>query len=261
MNATVVKIEDVTFAYNGQMVLENVSMTVRPDDFIAMIGPNGGGKTTLLKLILGLLKPNQGSIRVLGEHAEKASHHICYVPQDVHINRHFPISVMDVVLMGRLKSGKRFKKSLGEDRHAVLDALKQMEMAAYADSKMGELSGGQRQRVFIARALVTQPKLMLLDEPTAGIDSKGQAEFFQLLKELNTEMAIIVVSHDLLVISTYVKSVACVNKHLHYHPQAEITGEMLETMYPSTGETICPVELVAHGLPHRVLTDHKGVGE
>ena len=261
MNATVVKIEDVTFAYNGQMVLENVSMTVRPDDFIAMIGPNGGGKTTLLKLILGLLKPNQGSIRVLGEHAEKASHDIGYVPQDVHINRHFPISVMDVVLMGRLKSGKRFKKSLGEDRHAVLDALKQMEMAAYADTKMGELSGGQRQRVFIARALVTQPKLMLLDEPTAGIDSKGQAEFFQLLKELNTEMAIIVVSHDLLVISTYVKSVACVNKHLHYHPQAEITGEMLETMYPSTGETICPVELVAHGLPHRVLTDHKGVGE
>ncbi len=257
MNDAIIKIEDVTFAYNGQKVLENVSMAIRPGDFTAMIGPNGGGKTTLLKLILGLLKPNRGLIRVMGNAAEKASHDIGYVPQDVHMNRHFPISALDVVMMGRIKPGRRFNKNTGKDRRVVLDALERMEMVAHADTRIGKLSGGQRQRVFIARALVTKPKLMLLDEPTAGIDSRGQADFFQLLKELNTEMTILIVSHDLLVISTYVKSVACVNRHLHYHPQAEITGEMLETMYPSTGETVCPVELVAHGLPHRVLTDHK----
>jgi len=129
-------------------------------------------------------------------------------------------------------------------------------MAAYADSRISELSGGQRQRVLIARALADQPQLLLLDEPTANIDTKGQAEFFRLLKELNKEITILVVSHDLLVISTYVKSVACVNKCLHYHGQAEITGDMLETMYPCTDEAVCPVELIAHGLPHRVLQGH-----
>jgi zinc transport system ATP-binding protein len=131
-------------------------------------------------------------------------------------------------------------------------------MAAHAEKKIGELSGGQRQRVFIARALVTHPRLLLLDEPTASIDSRGQTEFYQLLKRLNRDVTIVVVSHDLLVISTYVKSVACVNRRLHYHQQAEITGDMLETMYPCTVEEVCPVELVTHGhLPHRVLQHHE----
>jgi zinc transport system ATP-binding protein len=122
---------------------------------------------------------------------------------------------------------------------------------------MGALSGGQRQRVFIARALATRPKLLLLDEPTASIDTKGQADFYRLLKELNEEVTVLVVSHDLLVISRYVKSVACVNKRLHYHDQAEITGDMLASMYPCSVEEVCPVELVAHGLPHRVLMAHE----
>jgi zinc transport system ATP-binding protein len=131
-------------------------------------------------------------------------------------------------------------------------------MAPLAQKKIGELSGGQCQRVFIARALVTQPQLLLLDEPTASIDTKGQAEFFEMLRELNEDVTIVVVSHDLLVISTYVKSVACVNRRLHYHHHAEITGDMLETMYPCTVEEVCPVELVTHGrLPHRVLKHHE----
>ncbi len=256
MENSIVEIRNVWFAYNGKTVLEDVSLDIRPGDFIAMIGPNGGGKTTLLKLMLGLLRPNKGAIRVLGDLTEKASHHIGYVSQDVHINRSFPITAIDVVLMGKLEPGKRWAKNSAQDRTDALDMLARMEIADYAGSKIGELSGGQRQRVFIARALVTQPKMLLLDEPTASIDAKGQAEFYSLLKELNKDITILVVSHDLVAISTYVKSVACVNKRLHYHHQAEITEEMLEEMYPCTDEDICPVELVAHGLPHRVLKHH-----
>ena len=257
MKDLIVEIKNVSFAYNGRTVLEDVSLDIRPGDFIAMIGPNGGGKTTLLKLMLGLLKPGKGSIRVLGDATEKASHHIGYVSQDVHINHSFPITAIDVVLMGKLGPNKRWGRRGVQDRREALEALERMEIEAFADSKIGELSGGQRQRVFIARALITKPKVLLLDEPTASIDTKGQAEFYGLLKELNKDITILVVSHDLVAISIYVKSVACVNKRLHYHHQAEITGEMLEEMYPCVEEGTCPVELVAHGLPHRVLKHHR----
>jgi zinc transport system ATP-binding protein len=254
----IIRIANVDFAYNSQRVLEDVNIEIWEGDFIAMIGPNGGGKTTLLRLILGLLKPKQGRIRVMGKPAARASHHIGYVPQDVHINRRFPITALDVVRMGKLAPGKRWSKSAQQDRLDALDALERIDIADCAHRRIGELSGGQRQRVFIARALVTRPRLLLLDEPTASIDSKGQSDFYRLLKRLNREVTILVVSHDLLVISTYVKSVACVNRRLHYHQHAEITGDMLETMYPYSLETVCPVELVTHGhLPHRVLQHHK----
>ena len=254
---TIIEIEDLDFAYNGETVLKDVNLTVRRKDFTAIIGPNGGGKTTLLKLILGLLIPVKGAVRVDGKSPQEASPCIGYVPQDVHTNRSFPITVMDVVLMGNLDPNKRLSRRSAVNRRDALAALERMEMVAHADKKIGMLSGGQRKRVFIARALLSRPKLLLLDEPTASIDTKGQANFYRLLKELNQEITVLVVSHDLLVISRYVKSVACVNKKLHYHDQAEITGDMLETMYPCTVEEVCPVELVAHGLPHRVLMDHK----
>ncbi|BBO90308.1 metal ABC transporter ATP-binding protein [Desulfosarcina ovata] len=254
----IIQIENLDFAYNGQSVLENVNIDVFEGDFVAMIGPNGGGKTTLLKLMLGLLKPARGSIRILGEAPTQVSHQIGYVPQDVNINRRFPITALDVVLMGKLAPGRRWSKNKTRDRRDALEALERIDMAAHAERRIGELSGGQRQRVFIARALVTHPRLLLLDEPTASIDSKGQNDFYQLLKRLNQEVSIIVVSHDFLVISTYVKSVACVNRRLHYHHQAEITGDMMEAMYPCTVEEVCPVELVTHGrLPHRVLRQHE----
>jgi zinc transport system ATP-binding protein len=224
---------------------------------VAIIGPNGGGKTTLLKLVLGLLTPLKGTVRINGKSPLEVSPFIGYVPQDVHTNRSFPITAMDVVLMGKLDPKKRLSRRSAANRRDALAALERMEMAAYADKKIGSLSGGQRQRVFIARALVTRPKLLLLDEPTASIDTKGQTDFYSLLKELNKDITVLVVSHDLLMISRYVKSVACVNKKLHYHDQAEITGDMLEIMYPCTVEEVCPVELVAHGLPHRVLMDHE----
>jgi zinc transport system ATP-binding protein len=258
MKQTIVEIRDVSFAYNGATVLEDVNLDIQQGDFIAMIGPNGGGKTTLLKLMLGLLKPDTGVIRVMGQPALQAAPNLGYVRQDVHIHRNFPITALDVVLMGKLERKKRWSqmRKSAENRRQALAALERLEMAALAEKRIGELSGGQRQRVFIARALVTGPKLLLLDEPTASIDTKGQAEFFAMLKDLNKDVTILVVSHDLLAVSRYVQSVACVNKQLHYHTQAEITGEMLETMYPCTDEEVCPVELLAHGLPHRVLKDH-----
>jgi zinc transport system ATP-binding protein len=256
MNNPIVEIKGVFFGYNGELVLQDVSLDIQQQDFIAMIGPNGGGKTTLLKLMLGLLKPDKGFIRVMGQPALRSAPLIGYVPQDVHINRSFPITALDVVLMGTHDPKKRWARKSDANRREALAVLEQLEMATHAQKRIGELSGGQRQRVFIARALVTRPELLLLDEPTASIDTKGQSDFYRLLKELNTSMTIVVVSHDLLVISRYVQSVACVNKRLHYHNQAEITGDMLEAMYPCTAEEVCPVELVAHGLPHRVLKDH-----
>lgn len=256
MVAPIVEINNVSFAYNGEIALQDVSLEIRQGDFMAMIGPNGGGKTTLLKLILGLLKPDKGSIRVTGKSTQKAQASIGYVPQDVHINRSFPITALDVVLMGKLEPKKRLARKTESNRTEAMAALQRLEMATLAEKKISELSGGQSQRVFIARALVSQPELLLLDEPTASIDTKGQAEFFELLKDLNREVTIVVVSHDLLAVSRYVKSVACVNRVLHYHNQAEITGEMLETMYPCAADETCPVELLAHGLPHRVLKDH-----
>lgn len=256
MESSIVEISDVWFSYNGQPVLEDVRLDILPGDFVAVIGPNGGGKTTLLKLVLGLLKPDSGSIRIFGKSARKASHRIGYVPQDVHINQNFPVSVLDVVRMGKLEPGKRWGGNNGRDRHDAIHALKRMEVAHLADHRIGNLSGGQRQRVLIARSLVTSPQLLLLDEPTASIDTKGQADFFRLLDALNDSITIVVVSHDLMAISTHVKSVACVNRRVHYHNQAEITGEMMETMYPCAPDQTCPVELVAHGLPHRVLKDH-----
>lgn len=254
----IVDIYDLSFSYNGESVLQNVNFSVQQRDFIAIIGPNGGGKTTLFKLILGLLKPDTGRILVDGRPPQQASSCIGYVPQNVHMNRRFPITAMDVVLMGRLEPKKRWTRQSAANRREALAALDRIGMAEHAHRRVGELSGGQRQRVFIARALVSRPKLLLLDEPTASIDTKGQAEFYKLLEALNQELTILVVSHDLLVVSRYVKSVACVNKGLHHHDQAEITGDMLETMYPCTVEAVCPVELVTHGhLPHRVLQHHE----
>lgn len=256
MGNAIIDIRNLNFAYNRQPVLIDVSLAVQAGEFIAMIGPNGGGKTTLLKLMLGLLTPESGQIRLFGKSPQEVSHRIGYVPQDVHINKNFPISALDVALMGKLKPGLRRSRHSAADRRAALHALEQVQMEKFCNRRIGELSGGQKQRVFVARALVTDPELLFLDEPTASIDTKGQNEFYQLLNELNERITIIVVSHDLMVVSGYIKSVVCVNRRLHYHGHAELTGEMIEMMYDCTAQDTCPVELIAHGLPHRVLHKH-----
>ncbi len=252
----VVELDNVCFSFHRRPVLENVTLSLKRLDFTALIGPNGGGKTTLLKVILGLVTPRSGRVRILGGRAGETSHRIGYVPQGVDVNLQFPISVADVVSMGLTGPGSPRRWLSRREKSAALASLARLGMERHAGRRIGELSGGQCQRVFLARALATQPEILLLDEPTAGIDARGQAEMYLLLRELNERMTILVVSHDLLMISTHVKSVACLNRRLHYHGQAEITDEMLETMYPCTEGEVCPVELIAHGLPHRVLQHH-----
>lgn len=252
MSDPIIEVRDLWFSYNGIPVLKEVNLTIHRGDFIALLGPNGGGKTTLLKLMLGLLKPERGTIRIFGESPQESAPRIGYMPQHLHFNQSFPISALDVVLMGRLKPGRGWSRYTRKDKLAAAEALKRVEMWESANRRVGELSGGQQQRVFIARALVDEPEVLFLDEPTASVDTKHQTDLFDILKQLNEAVTIIVVSHDVGIVSSHVKSVACVNQQLFHHDHAEINEEMLELAYQC-----CPVEIVAHGLPHRVLKIHE----
>ncbi len=250
MPGEVIRIENLWFSYNGEPVLREVNLSVQDREFLALIGPNGGGKTTLLKLMLGLLKPDRGTIRIFGEAPKDAAHRIGYVPQVLHANHEFPISTLEVVLMGRRKPGSGWRGYGSRDRGAARAAMEQMDIWDLRNRQAGALSGGQRQRLLIARALAGEPEMLLLDEPAANIDAKGQGEVYGLLKTLNARMTILLVSHDLMVVSSHSHSVACINEHLHYHGEAEITQEMMEAFQ-------CPVDLIAHGQPHRVLRPHQ----
>ncbi len=250
MTRPVIEINHLSFSYNGNPVLNDITLSIDEKEFLAVIGPNGGGKTTLVKLMLGLLKPDSGDIQIFNKPPKTVSHRIGYVPQDVAINKSFPISVIDIVLMGRLRL-HRWTRVSEKDKIAAKSALDCLEMLEFQNQKIDDLSGGQRERVFIARALATDPDMLILDEPTANIDSHGKSHFYGLLKDLNKTKTIIVVSHDTLVMSSYVTSVACVNRNVHYHDGAEITDEMLDMGYQ------CPVELIAHGIPHRILKTHE----
>ncbi len=252
MRDAIIEIIDLWFSFNSLPVLKEVNLTVHRGDFIALLGPNGGGKTTLLKLMLGLLRPDRGSIKVFNEPAGKSTHRIGYMPQHLHFNQSFPISVLDVVLMGKLRPGKGWSRYSHKDKLAAQKAMEQMEMWEFRNRRVGELSGGQQQRVFIARALVDEPEVLFLDEPTASVDTKHQTDLFDILKELNKTVTIIVVSHDVGIVSSHVKSVACVNQQVFHHDDSEITQEMVEMAYQC-----CPVDLVAHGMPHRVLQEHE----
>ncbi len=258
MTSPLIQAKDLWFSYNHDNVLEAITFEIAPNDFVAMIGPNGGGKTTLLKLLLGLLVPTRGCVSILGQPPRQVSERIGYVPQHAAVNPHFPVSVLDVVLTGCLMPGIKWPRTTPIQRQRGLEALAYLGVADLADRRVGDLSGGQRQRVFIARALVGDPQILFLDEPTAGIDAEGQNELYCLLEELNSDgITIVMVSHDMLAISTHVKSVACVNRQLHYHPHPELTHEMMEMMYHHPPGQACPVELLAHGVPHRVLRRHR----
>ena len=214
---SIIDIKDLSFAYDKQMILENINLSVEEKDFLAIIGPNGGGKSTLLKLILGIIKPKKGAVSVLGKVPSKSLTHIGYVPQNTNVNTDFPIKVIEVVMMGHVGS-KRPLFGYGKDEIlCAMGALAQVGMEDFAQSKIGALSGGQRQRVMIARALCAHPQILILDEPTSSIDITGQKEIYELIKTLNESITIIVVSHDISVILEYANKAAHVNKTLSYH--------------------------------------------
>lgn len=249
MDNIAIEIKNLNYSIRHHIILQDVNLTVNTRSFLAIIGPNGGGKTTLLKLMLGLYTPDSGDIRIFGGTPENNAHRIGYVPQQIDLNTHFPISVMDVVMMGRLRPGWGWSKFTPKDKEKAEEALNQMDMWPFRHRGIGELSGGQRQRVYIARALASDPDILFLDEPTASVDTQGQTEFYEILKSFNKDITIVIVSHDFMALSAYVKSVACVNRTLYYHNSSEITNEMVDMHQ-------CPIELVAHGIPHRVLKEH-----
>jgi zinc transport system ATP-binding protein len=245
-----VAIENLWVRLDGRTVLEDVNLEVKEGDFLGLIGPNGGGKTTLLKAILGLMKPSHGRVLVYGMSPETARKRVGYLPQKSLFDKNFPITALEAVIMGRYGKRGLLGRYSPDDKDAALSALEAVGMEEHADREIGALSGGQQQRVFVARALVSEPDLLLLDEPATGIDSSRQREFYELLRDMNEKMTIIMVSHDISAVSTYVKKIACVSRKLYYHGSKELTAEEIEEAYH------CPVEMIAHGVPHRVLREH-----
>jgi zinc transport system ATP-binding protein len=247
----IVEMHHVSFSYGPMPVLEDIDMTIRENDFLGIIGPNGGGKTTMLRLILGLERPDSGTITVFGRTPEEGRGSIGYISQFLEFDHDFPVTVLDVVLMGRLGARGLFRRYSGEDTAIALEALERVGLVGSRDRRLGDLSGGERQRILIARALTVGPRLLLLDEPHSGIDTKWQSSFYDLLRSLSAEMTIVLVSHDVGALSAYVEQVACLNRKLYYHGSTTEGIAHLEETYQ------CPIEIIAHGVPHRVLGDHE----
>jgi len=242
------EIRALSAGYGEDLILRNISLDVFGNDFIGVIGPNGGGKTTLLKVILGLIKPAHGGLKIFNNNENP--HFFGYLPQVSNIDKRFPISVKEVVISGLFPLKKGSKDYRNEALKRTMEMLEITGVRHLADSVIGELSGGQMQRVLLARAVVASPCLLILDEPDTFVDNNFERDLYELLKELNSHMAILMVSHDLGIISSYVKTLACVNRGLHYHPSNVISKEVLDSYN-------CPIDLITHGdLPHRVLIDH-----
>jgi zinc transport system ATP-binding protein len=236
----IVEIEHLDFAYDGSPVLEDITLLIPGGDFLGVVGPNGSGKSTLLKIILGLLHANRGSIRVFGRSPEQARHLMGYVPQHAELDQNFPITVMDVILLGRLSKIPLLGRFGKKDRLMAEEAMDKVSILDLRNRQFGTLSGGQKQRVLIARALVGKPKLLLLDEPTASIDGRVEEDIYEFLKKINEHVTIILVSHDLGFISSYVRHVACVNRRLVCNPTQDITGDVIEACYGG------PVQMLKH---------------
>ncbi len=251
----VIQVKDVTVYYQNVCALSNVSLTVKDKEFLGIIGPNGGGKSTLLKIILGLIRPYSGKVEVLGKPPVKALGAMGYVPQFTKFNRDFPIDVEDTVLMGRM-SGKTpiFHKYSKEDKEIVDSLMDKLDLYPLRNRQIGQLSGGQLQRALIARALAVEPRILLLDEPTASLDSESKSHIYSILDELNKDITIIMVTHDMGAISSHVQTLACLNRQLYYHGHSELSEDVIHQLYG------CPVDLIAHGIPHRVLHEHHNRG-
>ncbi|MEA2072348.1 MAG: ABC transporter ATP-binding protein [Campylobacterota bacterium] len=235
----IIEVSNLSFSYEKQQVLENINFTIQERDFVAIIGPNGGGKSTLLKLILGINPLQKGDISILGENYINQTQHIGYVPQNTNINTSFPISVLEVVLMGQNSFKKRVFGYKKDEKEQAYEALKKVNMDDFAHKSISELSGGQRQRVFIARALFSNPKILLLDEPTSSIDAKGAKQIYEALEELHQEITIVVISHDLSVIMKHATKAFYINKQLFDHDLSHINKNLNEN-----DTHLCEVELL-----------------
>lgn len=228
----VIEVEHVSFSYGGSgLALEDANWTVAAGDFACIVGPNGGGKTTLLKLVLGLLSPRGGHVRLFGREPGAARSRIGYMPQHVQLDLKFPIDALDVVLMGRLGHARRLGFYPRTDRHKAAEALAMVGLEHVARCSFSSLSGGQRQRVLIARALACEPELLLLDEPTSNLDLASQDELYELLHTLNARLTVVMVSHDVAFVSKFVKTVVCVNRSLVVHAASDIAGDLISGMY------------------------------
>jgi zinc transport system ATP-binding protein len=226
----IVSFENVSFSYNRTPVLKNINFIIKEFASACILGPNGGGKSTLLKLILGLVKPDAGRIKVFNSSPEKIRAKIGYMPQYTNFDPFFPVTVIDIVLMGRIEK-HLFGRYSQKDRDIALSVLKLLSLEDLININFSSLSGGQRQRVLVARALVSEPELLLLDEPTVNIDPGIEEDFLEILEKLSKKVTILTVSHDLGFVSKQYKNVLCVNKTVIQHPTSELTGSIISQIY------------------------------
>jgi zinc transport system ATP-binding protein len=248
-----ISLKNVFFSYGNDFVIKDVSLSICRGDFVGIIGPNGGGKTTLLRLMLGVIRPSRGSVLLLGGEPEKTRMQVGYVPQETSSNKLFPISVADVALMGKMGTRGLFHSYTKEDRQRVDAVLETLAIASLKNKSIGELSGGQRQKVLLARALVGDPTILFLDEPTASIDAKGRDDLYDHLRSLNDAgTTVLLVTHNVGAVSSYIKSIACVNQEVFFHADGVLDETTITKAYG------CPVDIIAHGLPHRVYRQHEG---
>lgn len=247
----IIQVSEVEAHYDSKQVLKNIHLTVFEHDFLGIIGPNGGGKTTLIKLLLGLKTPTRGCIRFFKNGLPVDSLNMGYLPQYHQIDKKFPISVYEVILSGLNRDKKLWHRNTAEHHRLVKQMIVRMGLEGQEETPIGNLSGGQMQRVLLGRAIVSKPDVVILDEPNTYIDKRFEAHLYQLLEEINLESAIILVSHDIGSVLQNVGSIACVNETLDYHPDTELSGEWIEKHLG------CPFELLGHGnLPHRILKHH-----
>jgi len=247
---TAVHINNLSVYYGQTPALTGVCLDVADGDYLGIIGPNGGGKSTLLKAILGLVPVSEGTVQIYGKSPGKSRALVGYVPQFAAMDRRFPITLLEVVLTGRLKQGLTPFRFTAKDKEIAHELLERVGIGSLANRQIAKLSGGEFQKMLIARALAVNPRLLLLDEPTASVDAVSRDQIYGLLAELNQNMTIILVTHDLLAISSQVHRLACLNGRLVYHGEPELTGNIVNNLYG------CPVDLIAHGVPHRVLKEH-----
>ena len=255
MNADIspaIEISHLSFSYGTHQVLDDITLSVRAGDYYLIIGPNGGGKTTLIRLILGILQPDFGSVSIFGKSVSEGKKSIGYVPQYHTCDFSVPMTVKNFVRMGCLseKNGP-WRRYSSEDERCVSAVLEKTALCHVRDRLVSELSGGERQRVIVARALVSKPEILLLDEPTVYIDAPSEQQFHSLLADLSQSVTIVLITHNIGVISSHVTKIACLNRRLYTHENGKITSDMIEATYG------CSVEFLTHGpVPHRVLADH-----